>query len=53
VFDILAVELPRTLHFLQPGWFVLHIISIPLVFVLGMAVARRGLAPGTGYGRAP
>ena len=53
MFELLAVDLPKTFQFLQPGWIVLHLCAIPLVFVLGMAVGRRGLSPSTGYGRNP
>lgn len=30
-----VVEIPMTFRFLQPGWLVLHLIGIPLVFYLG------------------
>jgi len=48
MFEILAVDLPRTLQFLQPGWFVLHLTAIPVVFIIGMAVGRKTAyrAPG-------
>ncbi len=51
---ILAVDLPKTMQFLQPGWFILHLSAIPLVFVLGMALGRRGTirsgSTGTQFG---
>ena len=47
MYELLAVDLPRTMQFLQPGWFVLHLAAIPIVFIIGMAVGRK-----TGY-RAP
>ncbi len=57
--DLIAVDLPRTMQFLQPGWIILHLSAIPLVFVLGMAFGKRrmpatgsgslGTSPGTGY----
>ncbi len=56
--DLIAMELPATLRFLQPGWIIFHLTVIPVVFVLGMALGRRsmtqksgslGASPGTGY----
>ena len=51
---MLAVDLPKTLQFLQPGWFILHLSAIPLVFVLGMALGRRNTmragSTGTQFG---
>jgi len=29
------MDLPKPFRFLGPGWFVIHIIAIPLVFYLG------------------
>jgi hypothetical protein len=36
------IELPDTLHFLNGGWWVLHLVAIPTVFLIGMAIGRRG-----------
>jgi hypothetical protein len=36
------LQLPETLRFLNPGWFILHLCAIPLVFLIGMAVGRKG-----------
>jgi hypothetical protein len=48
VIELLAVELPRTFQFLQPGWLALHLVAIPVIFVVGMAVGRRKSSyPGT------
>jgi hypothetical protein len=47
-----SIQLPETLQFLNPGWFVLHLCAIPLVFLIGLAVGRRRL-PGMAPGAAP
>jgi hypothetical protein len=44
--EIVAVELPSSMHFLQPGWWVFHLVVIPLIFVLGLAAGRRGALAG-------
>lgn len=49
--ELLAVELPGSMRFLQPGWWVFHLAVIPLIFVLGMVAAKRGFDPRT-FGRA-
>ena len=35
------VELPRTLQFLNLGWWIVHLVAIPLVLVIGMVVGKR------------
>lgn len=37
----LAVVLPEAFEFLNIGWWVLHLVAIPLVFFIGMAVGKR------------
>ena len=32
--------LPEALHFLQWGWWVVHLVGIPVVFFIGMAVGK-------------
>ena len=31
----IGMQLPKTFRFLNPGWFVVHLVAIPLVFYLG------------------
>ena len=33
--------LPESLHFLNWGWWVIHAIAIPLVFLIGVCVGKR------------
>ena len=33
--------LPETFHFLHVGWWILHIIAIPVVFLAGFAVGKK------------
>ncbi|MDD4890880.1 MAG: hypothetical protein PHU85_13245 [Phycisphaerae bacterium] len=33
--------LPQSLQFLHVGWFVIHLIAIPVVFAIGFAVGKR------------
>ena len=40
--------LPEAFHFLHVGWWVLHLIAIPLVFIVGFVLGGRG-----GKGSAP
>jgi hypothetical protein len=35
-----VVDLPKAFRFLGPGWFVVHVIAIALVFYLGHALWR-------------
>jgi len=34
------MNLPEPLRFLNWGWWIVHVIAIPLVFYIGYAVAR-------------
>lgn len=44
MYELLAnVDLPETLRFLNGGWWVLHLVAIPTVFLIGLAVgSKRG-----------
>ena len=44
MFDLLAdVDLPDTLRFLNGGWWLLHLVAIPTVFLIGFAIGgKRG-----------
>jgi len=33
--------LPETFHFLHLGWFLLHIIAIPLTLYIGYLISRK------------
>jgi hypothetical protein len=34
--------LPETFEFLNLGWWILHLVGIPVVFLIGFLVGRRG-----------
>jgi hypothetical protein len=36
--------LPETFHFLNLGWWVLHVLAIPALFLIGYLVGRKGAA---------
>jgi H+/Cl- antiporter ClcA len=36
--------LPEALEFLNWGWWVVHLVGIPLVFLIGMSVGKKGKA---------
>ncbi|MFW6161325.1 MAG: hypothetical protein ACODAJ_01070 [Planctomycetota bacterium] len=40
--------LPETLHFLQPGWWVLHIIAIIVVWLIGFTMGKKKAAAPAG-----
>lgn len=33
--------LPETFHFLEVGWWVVHLVAIPVVFIVGFLVGKR------------
>lgn len=37
--------LPQTFRFLYLGWWIVHLVAIPLVFVLGFLVGRKAARP--------
>ncbi len=39
--DMLGVVVPQPIQFLNWGWWVIHAIGITLVFMIGMAVAKK------------
>lgn len=41
MFTMLGAEvLPEALHFLNWGWWLVHLIAIPGMFLIGMAVGK-------------
>jgi hypothetical protein len=34
--------LPEALEFLRWGWWVVHLIAIPVVFLIGLSVGKKG-----------
>jgi hypothetical protein len=41
---ILGIVVPEPLQFLNYGWFIVHLIGIPAVFLIGMFVAKKRAA---------
>ena len=44
MFDFILADadiLPETLQFLGVGWFIVHIVAIPLVAYIGFAIGKK------------
>ena len=39
--EMLAMNLPEPLQFLNRGWWITHLVAIPVVFLLGMASCKK------------
>lgn len=41
ILPIVGLVLPEPLQFLNYGWFIVHLLAIPVVFLIGMAVGKK------------
>ena len=35
------MELPETFHFLNLGWWLVHVVAVALVFYIGLSVGKK------------